>query len=110
MIRSFIKNVSHNSRSAPLSTVNFARKPVASIGATLSSGTNVSLVASLTGFELQLQHLRDKFAPVERREVVDLFPRANEARRNAKFILNCNDDSTFAAAVEFCDDQASKAD
>src|SRR5256885_1975836 len=40
MIRSFIRNVSHNSRSAPLSTVNFAKKPVSPVaptGATLFS-------------------------------------------------------------------------
>src|SRR5947208_15143557 len=49
MMNNLIRNVSHNSRCAPLSTVNFAikpRGPVSTTGGTLSSGGNVSLTAS----------------------------------------------------------------
>jgi hypothetical protein len=46
-MRNLIRNVSHNSRCAPLSTVNFAmkpRRPVAASGATVSSAGITSLV------------------------------------------------------------------
>jgi hypothetical protein len=51
-MRNLIRNVSHNSRCAPLSTVNFAMKPlrpVASSGGTVSSGGITSLVIWPTG-------------------------------------------------------------
>ena len=54
---------------------------------------------------LRSQHFGHKFARVERREVVDLFAGADEARGNFQFILDRNHDSAFAAAVEFGHDQ-----
>src|SRR4029450_11330364 len=63
-MRNLIRNVSHSSRCAPLSTVNFAikpRSPFATTGGTESSGTIASLTASLTPMR-QLEHGRDKCA------------------------------------------------
>src|SRR5437588_217447 len=51
------------------------------------------------------QHLRQKSAPVEWREVVDLLAGADESSWDFQFILNCDHDSAFAAAVEFGHDQ-----
>src|SRR5204862_286377 len=62
------------------------------------------------GFEPRLHHVRDKFASVEYREIVESFARANEPRRNSKLILNRNHNSPLAAAVEFGDDETSDAD
>ena len=67
--------------------------------------TNASAEARLSSGSRKLQHFRYKFARVERREVVDLFAGADEARGNFQFVLNCNHDSAFAAAVEFGHDQ-----
>ncbi len=52
------------------------------------------------------QHFGDKLARVEWREVADLFACADEACWNFQFILNRDDDSVFAAAVEFGHDFA----
>ncbi len=60
--------VSHNSRRALLSTVNFAmkpRSPVATTAGTVSSGTIVSLIASPTAL-----NLREEFNCVESREIL----------------------------------------
>ena len=57
-MKNLIRNVSHSSRCAPLSTVNFAikpRRPPAVIGGTGSSGTIASLTAWLTAIR-QLEH------------------------------------------------------
>ena len=73
MIRSFIAKVSHNSRCAPLRTVNFAKKPpspVVTAGGTPSSGTNVSLIGSLTVLNPSSEHLLDVLVTVERRKVL----------------------------------------
>ena len=54
---------------------------------------------------MQLHHFRDKLAAIEQREIVKLFARADKARRDSEFILDRDDDSAFAAAVEFGHDQ-----
>src|SRR5438477_12847238 len=113
MIRSFIAKVSHNSRCAPLRTVNFAKKPpspVVTAGGTPSSGTNVSLIGSLTVLNPNSEHLLDVLVTVERRKVLDLFAGANKTRRNSQFVLNCDHHPTFATAVEFSYDQAGESD
>src|SRR5205814_8798055 len=51
------------------------------------------------------QHFGQKFAGVERREVVDLLAGADEACWDFQFVLNRDHDSAFAAAVEFGYDQ-----
>src|SRR6266567_6034496 len=56
-----------------------------------------------------LQQIVDVRAAIKRREVVDLFSGSNEACRNPKFILDCDDDSAFTATVEFSDDQATES-
>src|SRR5438552_17622545 len=56
-----------------------------------------------------LQQIADVRAAIKRREIVDLFSGSNKARRNAKFILDCDEDSAFTATVEFSDDQASES-
>jgi hypothetical protein len=60
--------VSHNSRRALLSTVNFAmkpRSPVATTAGTVSSGTIVSLIACPTAL-----NLREEFDCVESLEIL----------------------------------------
>ena len=52
--------------------------------------------------------VRGKIALVERCEIVNRFASADKTRWNSKFILNCNDDPAFAAAIEFSDNQTSK--
>jgi hypothetical protein len=52
------------------------------------------------------QHVLDKVARVEWREVIDAFAGADEAGRNAEFVLNGDDNAALAAAVEFRDDQS----
>jgi hypothetical protein len=47
-----------------------------------------------------LQHLGDKLARVEQREVVDPLAGADEAGWDFQFVLDRNDDSAFAATVE----------
>ena len=47
--------------------------------------------------------------PLERREIVELFSGADEARWNSKFILDRHHNAAFAAAIEFGDDQASES-
>jgi hypothetical protein len=49
----------------------------------------------------RLNHIRDEIAPVEFLEIFQLLARADESRRNPKFVLNCDDDAALAAAVEF---------
>jgi len=39
--------------------------------------------------------------PLERREIVELFAGADEARGNSKFILDCYHNAAFATAIEF---------
>src|SRR5882724_3339657 len=56
-----------------------------------------------------LQHARNECAPIERREIIQLFASADEARWNSKFVLDCDNDSTFAAAVELGDDNTSQS-
>src|SRR5206468_5569714 len=56
-MRNLIRNVSHKLRCAPLSTVNFARKPRIAPGATCSSGAIASFSVSGTGSILaQIDH------------------------------------------------------
>src|SRR6266567_4701047 len=110
-MRNLMRNVSHKFRCAPLSTVNFARKlpnPLGTTGGTVSSGMTVALIASPTAPRSKLQHVREKLSRVEPRKVVDVFASADETRRNSEFVLNCNYDPAFAAAIEFGDDEASK--
>src|SRR5581483_9149776 len=144
-MRNLIRNVSHSSRCAPLSTVHFAikpRSPPATTGGTESSGTIASLTASLTPMRqlehgrdkcasncrasvsdaeligercihtrrfTALQHVRDEFARVEWREIIQLFAGADEARWDSKFVLDCDDDAAFTAAVELRDNKASQS-
>src|SRR6266545_599004 len=112
-MKNLIRKVSHNSRCAPFRTVNFARKPrrpVASTAGTVSSGAIAALIAWPTAFGFRLQHVRDKFASVEGREIVQLFAGADKARWNSKFILNRDDDSALADTIELGDDEASQFD
>src|SRR2546426_7050630 len=112
MISSLIRNVSHSSRCAPLSTVNFATKPRRPVGATAgtsSSGALIALIASPTASASKLQHVCEKLPRVERREVIDIFASADEARWNSKFVLNCHDDAALAAAVELGDNETSES-
>src|SRR5207245_3538153 len=60
------------------------------------------------GLDLQLLHLLCKFARVEWREIIELFTGADKARWNFEFILDRNNDSALAAAIEFGDDQAAE--
>src|SRR5438874_965151 len=107
-MRNLIRNVSQSSRCAPLSTVNFEMNPLIAPGATCSSAGAVPFNVSATMSISPLQHLRHKFARVERREVVDLFAGADESRWNFQFILDRDHDSAFAAAIEFSHDQTGK--
>src|SRR4026207_321452 len=169
-MKNLIRNVSHSSRCAPLSTVNFAikpRSPPAAMGGTGSSGTIASLTAWLTAIrqleharkkcanncrasvsdaELMghciqsrrfaesswrepsemdgkvvrpserervsqnaLQHVRNECAPIEWREIIQLFAGADKTRWDSKFVLDCDDDATFAAAVELGDDNTGQS-
>src|SRR5439155_21644630 len=58
---------------------------------------------------LHLDQILDIFLPVERRKVVDVFASADKTRWNSKFILDRVDDSAFAAAIEFRDNQAGES-
>src|SRR5437588_372607 len=110
-MRNLMRNVSHKLRCAPLSTVNFARNPRNPVGTTAgtnSSGAFIALIASPTASASRLQHVCEKLPSVERREIHDVFASAGETRRNSEFVLNCNYDPAFAAAIEFGDDEASK--
>ena len=42
---------------------------------------------------------------IEWREILHFFACPNETRRNSQFVLNRDHDSTFAAAIEFRNDQ-----
>src|SRR5437764_7780207 len=55
------------------------------------------------------QQVSEVLLPIEWREIVNRFARADKARGNAKFILDRYYDPAFAAAVEFGDDQASES-
>src|SRR6266542_5775863 len=55
-----------------------------------------------------LQKICDVHVATEQREIVEPFAGADKTRWNSKFILNCNDDPTFAASIEFCHDQSSE--
>src|SRR5437870_3162504 len=59
-MRNLIRNVSHNSRCAPRSTVNFAMNPPSPLGATISSAGIAALVTFATVSNLALQHRRRK--------------------------------------------------
>src|SRR6266496_5968161 len=110
-MRNLMRNVSHKLRCAPLSTVNFARKPrnpVGTTGGTVSSATSVVLIASPTAPRSKLKHVRKKLPRVERREIVGCFAGADKTRGNSEFILNRYNDPAFAAAIEFCDNYASE--
>src|SRR6266516_6318731 len=110
-MKNLIRKVSHNSRCAPFSTVNFARnprRPGASTAGTVSSGAIAALIAWPTAFGFRLQHVRDKFASVERREIVQLFAGADKARWNSKLIRDRHDDAALAAAIELGDDETSQ--
>src|SRR4030081_538494 len=110
-MKNLIRNVSHKSRRAPLSTVNFATKPRSPVGATtgtISSGAVVALIAWPTASAYRLQNVREKLPRVEPRKVVDIFASADKTRWNSKFILNRNHDPAFAAAIEFSDDQTAE--
>src|SRR5260370_17646318 len=56
----------------------------------------------------KLHNVRGKIALVERCEIVNRFASADKTRWNSKFILNCNDDPAFAAAIEFSDNHTGK--
>jgi hypothetical protein len=74
-MRNLIRNVSHNSRSAPLSTVNFAmkpRRPVATLGGTVSSDGIASLTVCRTALKL--------FRHSERSRGCNVAPKAFGAR------------------------------
>src|ERR1051325_8097064 len=59
-MKNLIKNVSHSSRCAPLSTVNLAMNPRIPVdGATISSAGTIVLVWSLTMSILRLHHKTD---------------------------------------------------
>src|SRR6266404_3305392 len=108
-MRILIRNVSHKSRRAPLSTVNFATKPRSPVGATagtVSSGGIVALMPTASAY--RLQNVREKLPRVEWREVIELLASADKTRWNSKFILNRIHDPTFAAAIEFSDDQTAE--
>src|SRR6266436_2499448 len=110
-MRNLMRNVSHKLCWAPLSTVNFARKPrnpVGTTGGTVASATSVVLIASPTAPRSKLKHVRKKLPRVERREIVKSFSSANEARWDSKFILDRDNDAAFAAAIEFSDNYASE--
>src|SRR5438046_3444968 len=110
-MRNLMRNVSHKLCCAPLSTVNFARKPrnpVGTTGGTVSSAMSVVLIASPTASRSKLKHVRKKLPRVEPREIVGCFASADKTRRNSKFILNRYYDPAFAAAIEFGDNHASK--
>src|SRR6266576_3269077 len=88
-MKNLIRNVSHSSRCAPLSTVNFAikpRRPPAAIGGTGSSGTIASSTAWLTEVR-QLEHARKKCANNCRASVSDaeLMGRCIQSRRFAEW-------------------------
>src|SRR2546423_14859300 len=81
-------------------------RPRAGIAGTISSpGCSVGLLT----FEFS-NHVRDKIAAVERREVFELFAGTDETRGQSEFFLNRDHDSAFAAAVEFRHDQSGEAD
>src|SRR6266478_7878826 len=110
-MRNLMRNVSHKLCWAPLSTVNFARKPrnpVGTTGGTVASATSVVLIASPTAPRSKLKHVRKKLPRIEHREIVKSFSRANEARWDSEFILDRDNDAASAAAIEFCDNYASE--
>ena len=55
------------------------------------------------------QQILEVSFPLERREIVELFAGADEARGNSKFILDRHHNAAFAAAIEFGHDQASES-
>ena len=59
---------------------------------------------------LGLQQIVDVRLAIERGEIIELLAGAHKARRNSKFILNCDDDSAFAAAVQLGNDKTSESD
>ena len=56
------------------------------------------------------EHLLDESATVEGREVFQFFAGADEARGNAKLILNRDHDTAFAAPGELRDNESSEID
>src|SRR5207247_10462875 len=109
-MRNLMRNVSHKLCCAPLSTVNFDRKPrnpVGTTGGTVSSAMSVVLIASPTASRSKLKHVRKKLPRVEPREIVGCFASADKTRRNSKFILNRYYDPAFAPAIEFGANHAS---
>src|SRR4051812_30484965 len=120
-MRNLMRNVSHNSRRAGKMTVNLETNPAKppATGGTLSSAGNVfsAICAIFRGqsysFVLRqsdavqnyrtdpaLQHVGDEFASVEWREVIQLLACPDKSGRQSKFILHCNHDAAFAAAVD----------
>src|SRR6266550_7464578 len=59
---------------------------------------------------LGLQQIVNVRLAIERGEIIELLAGAHKSRCNSKVILNCDDDSAFAAAVELGDDKTSESD
>ena len=87
------------------STVNFPMnpaKPRAGRGPTFLPAALMALAATcFFHARMQLHHVRDKFAPVEQREVFELFAGADKARRNSQLILNRDDDPPLPLPSSF---------
>src|SRR2546423_5317079 len=78
--------------------------PRSGTGGTISS--DGWLVTLLTW----LHHVGDKIAAVERRDVFELLPTADETRRDVQLVLDRDDDAPFATAVELGHDQPGQSD
>ena len=56
-------------------------------------------------FVPDLNHIGDEITTIELFEILQLFAGADKTCWNSKFVLNGNDDSAFAAAIELRRDQ-----
>ena len=87
-----------------------ARQIRAGLGLSISHGKGCSadFTGSFDSLRMTKPSDHNKFSmvrlPIEWREIIELFAGADETCRNSKFILDCDYDAAFAAAVELGDD------
>src|SRR6185369_5861984 len=96
-MRNLIRKVSHKLRCAPLSTVNFARKPWNPVGGTISSAGSAVFAASVTMSLLRLQSAREKS------NCQSLSVSALQGITASQAVSPCFLASTFQLSQQICD-------
>src|SRR5947209_1985052 len=69
----------------------------------------VAVDLNRASFVPDLNHIGDEITTIELFEILQLFASADEACGNSKFVLNGNNNSAFAAAVELGRDQPAQS-